>query len=81
MDTKIQTTAVIRNLQKSTGADTSSVHGLEFDQLETGSADSVKGLRVRSSGRCAAVVARLQISPQQAVREARLPINQSVLPA
>ena len=47
----------------------------------TGSADSVKGLRVRSSGRCAAVVARLQISPQQAVREARLPINQSVLPA
>jgi hypothetical protein len=27
------------------------------------------------------VVARLQISPQQAVREARLPINQSVLPA
>jgi c-di-GMP-binding flagellar brake protein YcgR len=34
MDTKIQTTAVIRNLQKSTGADTSSVHGLEFDQLE-----------------------------------------------
>jgi c-di-GMP-binding flagellar brake protein YcgR len=34
MDTEIQTTAVIRNLQKSTGADTSSVHGLEFDQLE-----------------------------------------------
>jgi c-di-GMP-binding flagellar brake protein YcgR len=34
MDTEIQTTAVIRNLQKSTGADSSSVHGLEFDQLE-----------------------------------------------
>ncbi|CAD6549409.1 hypothetical protein LMG28727_04952 [Paraburkholderia kirstenboschensis] len=34
MDTEIQTAAVIRNLQKSTGADASSVHGLEFDQLE-----------------------------------------------
>lgn len=34
MDTEIQTTAVIRNLQKSTGADSSSVHGLEFHQLE-----------------------------------------------